>query len=1160
MRSTTPGLARTPCGFLAGFLILALALDIPAQRDSPKPTVPAYRRVLVGDEAKRADELEQQIEDLRKAGKYTAAAGIARTILETRCRRQGQDHWQTADAQRLLQTLERAATFPAKAQADLAESTRLDGEVFGLYQRGKYAQAVPLLQRVLDLRRRHFGEEHHEVAAALNDLAFFLAQSGRYREAEPLYRRALTIFRNILGEAHPTLAASYNNIGANLRDQGRAAEAGPFFQKAIAICLQVLGEEHPSTAASYDNLASALYDQGKYAEAEPYYEQALAIARNVLGPAHPQTATSCNNLALNLHDQGRFAEAELLYRTALAIRIEAQGEEHPETATGYNNLAGSLKNQGKITEAEPLLRKVLRLRCKVLGEEHPLTAASYNNVAGSLQDQGRYAEADLFCQKALALRQKTQGAMHPDTASSYHNLAWIRSAQGKFPEAESLVRKALALRRETLGEAHPDTITSYDSLALILHAQGKYAAAEQSWVDAARTFEVVRLRSGGGGLQRAAFAARHSPFPALTACRARLGKPLLAWDSLEAGLARGLLDELSAPLTPDLSPAERQRQHTLATTLEGLARQVAAVLQVQPQTDQDRVRFQQLVRQRQAAEAELERLAALLSARQVSDRQRIQAQLPADAAWVAWVDPKVLPNAANANAEHWACVLRHRGAPIWVRLPGSGPGGIWTEDDDEVPNRFRLAVSSPPGQFREDLAALRRQVVVQRLAPLEPALRATGTLPTVRQLLVCPVWAMAGVPLEALTDQYTISYMASGSLLVKLVARRPLVSGKAVAPPGLLAVGDPAFAPEPSRTSPHGSPPERGVLIAQILPNSNAAQSGLKSGDVILSYAGAPVADGQDLAKALARKPNPEANQGKRSRDGVPVTAWRQGQTVALVVQPGPLGVRPAAGTAAEALRAQRERERVLRASRGKGHGRLVGTRQEVQVVASLFDQPLVLLDAAASTARLEELARQGELRRFRYLHFATHGEANDRVALQSALILAPDLQPEPAHRTPVNLPELDSRLTAAEMLEWKLDADLVTLSACQSGLGRPAGGEGYLGFAQALFLAGTRSVLVSLWKVDDVATALLMARFYQNLLGKRPELKAPLSKAEALREAKHWLRDLTAAEVEVLQNELRNGRLGAAPVGPRDEEMEAERPYAHPHYWAAFILIGDPH
>jgi CHAT domain-containing protein len=153
-------------------------------------------------------------------------------------------------------------------------------------------------------------------------------------------------------------------------------------------------------------------------------------------------------------------------------------------------------------------------------------------------------------------------------------------------------------------------------------------------------------------------------------------------------------------------------------------------------------------------------------------------------------------------------------------------------------------------------------------------------------------------------------------------------------------------------------------------------------------------------------------------------------------------------------------------------------------------------------------------------------------------------------------------------MAEWQLDADLVTLSACQTALGPDGGGEGLLGFSQVLLGRGARSLLLSLWKVDDTATALLMTRFYQNLLGKREDLKAALPKAEALQEAKRWLRSLPRAEVEKLAGELAKGEVRAKeepktplppPEVPKPTVPAGETPFAHPRYWAAFILLGDP-
>ncbi len=89
---------------------------------------------------------------------------------------------------------------------------------------------------------------------------------------------------------------------------------------------------------------------------------------------------------------------------------------------------------------------------------------------------------------------------------------------------------------------------------------------------------------------------------------------------------------------------------------------------------------------------------------------------------------------------------------------------------------------------------------------------------------------------------------------------------------------------------------------------------------------------------------------------------------------------------------------------------------------------------------------------------------------------------------------------------------------------------------------------------MDDRATSLLMTRFYQNWLGKRKGLDRPMSKAEALREAKVWLRGLDADQIADGLQEIARGEPRAKPGRP-----VPGHPFGHPHYWAAFTLIGDP-
>jgi CHAT domain-containing protein len=139
-------------------------------------------------------------------------------------------------------------------------------------------------------------------------------------------------------------------------------------------------------------------------------------------------------------------------------------------------------------------------------------------------------------------------------------------------------------------------------------------------------------------------------------------------------------------------------------------------------------------------------------------------------------------------------------------------------------------------------------------------------------------------------------------------------------------------------------------------------------------------------------------------------------------------------------------------------------------------------------------------------------------------------------------------------------------MGSTSRALGKYEGGEGHVGFAQSLLLCGSRSVCLSMWKVDDAATAMLMGRFYENLLGRREGLRSPLGKAESLAEAKRWLRTLPRGEAEKRAADLLRGMprgknapaLKALALPAASKESAArDCPFAHPAYWAAFVLYG---
>ncbi len=188
----------------------------------------------------------------------------------------------------------------------------------------------------------------------------------------------------------------------------------------------------------------------------------------------------------------------------------------------------------------------------------------------------------------------------------------------------------------------------------------------------------------------------------------------------------------------------------------------------------------------------------------------------------------------------------------------------------------------------------------------------------------------------------------------------------------------------------------------------------------------------------------------------------------------------------------------------------------ESRAVAAAHEEATLLAGREATEGAVLDLARSGTLRRYQHVHWALHAVVAPHPE-RSAIVLGPSRDGEP---------EADGMLNAEELLSLDLDADLMVFSACQSGRGGDLGPGVFLGLVQAAWGAGARSVVSSLWPVEDKATSKLMTRFYRNLQQGMP-------KAAALTEAKTWLRDLRS------------------PTGARE--------FAHPIYWSGFVLAGLP-
>ncbi|MBF2063644.1 MAG: tetratricopeptide repeat protein [Calothrix sp. C42_A2020_038] len=459
-----------------------------------------WESLLGAEHPQVAIALNNIAEVYREQGLYFDAEKIYSRVLEIQNNSLDAGH---PDIWRTLNNI--AALYEAQGRYSEAESKHLEAlafikNFFGsehpdvavtlnnlayLYDsQGRYLEAEINYLQVLDIWKKYLPTEHTYIADILNNIAENCKEQGRYLEAEQKHLEALRIRKNIFGDIHPLIATSLSNLGEIHLLQGRYLLAEKNYLEALEMRQSLFTAEHPDIAQSLNNLAVLYSYQGRYSQAEHMHIRALSMWERLLGNSHPDYAHSLSNLAAIYQDQGRYSEAEQTYLQVLTIRKNALGEQHPHIADCISDIAEIYRLQGRYRESKQLYLEALAMRKRLLGDMHPRIAESLNNLAVLYNTQFQYSQAESLLIEALIIIKTVFGEQHPQVANSISNLATIYSSQGRYPEAEELHLKVLRMRKSLLGEQHPNIANSLSNLGEIYFSQGRHQEAEQYYTQA----------------------------------------------------------------------------------------------------------------------------------------------------------------------------------------------------------------------------------------------------------------------------------------------------------------------------------------------------------------------------------------------------------------------------------------------------------------------------------------------------------------------------------------------------------------------------------------------------------------------------------------------------------------------------------------------------
>jgi CHAT domain-containing protein/tetratricopeptide (TPR) repeat protein len=867
------------------------------------------------------------------------------------------------------------------------------------------------------------------------------------------------------------------NQAFELLKAARYAEAIPFAEQAVRVASR--REDQARALVLLANLRSIL---GQFDQSEPLYKRAIALQETALGPEHADISNSLGNLGRLYFEMGRYDEAGQLFRRAHAI-AEKVYQNSPYMITSHlKNLADVYRVQGRPKEAEPLLERAVAIWQEQYGDKSALLAEPLAQLADLYYSEGRYAEAELLLSRAIELHEAQFNTSHPNFGRMLLTLGSVQQAQRRSKQAEANFQRALSIWQKSLSPYHPYIVEARAELASLYLAQSQPALALRQSEEAVRILmrRGPRLAAKGTAstalnaisnaavfrlhvvaLYRAGISSESAQASFLAAQRGR---------QTETANALSQMAERHLGATENLSVLIRERQD-LERQWRAADQGLSSALGSSNGQSAAAARGRLVALDKRLGEIEREiaqrypEFASFTGAAQLSIKE-VQALLKPDEVAVQFLET---PEIGQSHSEMFAWVVG-KDEFRWEKLPRS-PQEIETMVatlrcglDEQVwdDSDGRARCSNLTAGMPSPPNSLPFDVI-EAHALFEALFAPFKEQIAAKKLLIVPSERLMRIPL--------------GVLITEKVKGFPVY-----AEVNWLATQN-AMTILPSISSLQA--------LRKFARGSRAAEPFIGFGDPLLRGN-----DGCARAAVPSRCPTSEVD-----RDGELVMRGR--------------------GTLSRTPVTKFYKQRVVDIAALQSQCPLPETAFELGCVAQS-------LGASAASLNLREKAtekviKSSALQNYRVVHFATHGLlAIDTQQVSGGTLVEPALLFTPP-ATPTELD--DGLLTASEIMQLKLDADWVVLSACNTAGGdKIESGEALSGLARAFFYAGARALLVSHWAVDSNAAVRLTTRSFT-------ELKSDpgIGPAEALRRS-------------MLQM-----------IKTRAEYQ------SHPAYWAAFSIVGIP-
>lgn len=942
----------------------------------------------------------------------------------------------------------------------------------GLFGRlGDLDKAEEQLLKALAIRQK-LAPDSLPVADSLADLGIVEEQRGNLRKAEEDSRRVVAITERLASESMD-FATGLNNLGYILIQKGDLDAAASIFRRALVL-EEKLEPEQLTIASTLTNLGSIARQQGNLSMAEEYHRRSLEI-RQKISPGGPEHSAGLNNLALIYAERGNLIEAEKLYLQAVSI-LEKLAPAGYEMLLSLANLGALDHFRGDLDTADEYFRRALMISEKI-GPASRYAAGLLGNLGSIAQEQGNLARAREYFLRSLSINEKVASA-NLDTALALNNLGGLEQEQKDDSHAKEHYERALQIE-EIVAPRGPLAATSLSRLGDLAARENDLPGAE---ADYRRALEIRERLSS----EHTEYAESLASLASLLRRKGHIDDAAKlfaqALDALENQIAvLGGGEEISSNFRAkhvnyykeyiDLLVQQKQPEMAFQVFERLRARELLRILATH--LDLSKGEGGALLAQQRSLASDI---AAKSSRRtRLFGKEHEESQIRALDEEIRELETQLenVSREIRTNNPDYAALTQPRhlsvkevqehlldaGTVLLEYDLGEERSYLWLVTSNsvttyELPKRAEIEAAAR--RLRDILTARndarKGESDVDRLSRAKNAdIEYPAAAQALSRMILGPVAARIGNKRLFVVSDGILQYIPLAALPVPADA-----AGRASAPwPPLIRDHEIVNLPSASVLA---------VLNKQTAGRSPAAR--------MVAVLADPVFDARDArirtAQTSSQKPG-AAESGRRGTEDVPLSD-RLSRSL-LLRSASEIGVIHGGSPFPRLIFARAEAEAILR---------------DIPI-----GQGLRALDFNASRAT----ATGQELYNYRIVHFATHGLLNSGHPEMSGLVLS--LVDEHGK-------EQNGFLSLEDIYKLNLRADLVVLSACETALGKEIQGEGLVGIARGFMYSGASSVMASLWKVDDLATAEFMKVFYKEMLHDKLRPAAALRRAQ-IAMSKRW-------------------------------------------------------